>query len=73
MVRDGTAFIDFNESFRFNSFGGEGYTSQLRQIVYTATEFQTVQSVQFLVDGERLSYLGPESPYIGDPLSRESL
>jgi spore germination protein GerM len=72
-IREGTAYIDFNESFRFNSFGGEGYKSQLQQIVYTATEFQTVKSVQFLVNGERISYLGPESPYIGDPLSRESL
>ena len=72
-IREGTAYIDFNESFRFNSFGGEGYKSQLQQIVYTATEFQTVKSVQVLVNGERLSYLGPESPYVGDPLSRESL
>jgi len=72
-IRDETAYIDFNESFRFNAFGGEGYTSQLKQIVFTATEFQNVKSVQFLVNGERISYLGPESPYIGDPLSRESL
>jgi germination protein M len=72
-IQSGTAFIDFNESFRFNSFGGEGYRSQLQQIVFTATEFQTVKAVQFLVNGERLSYLGPESPYIGEPLYRESL
>jgi germination protein M len=72
-IRGETAFIDFNESFRFNAFGGEGYKSQLQQIVFTATEFQNVKSVQFLVNGERVSYLGPESPYIGEPLSRESL
>ena len=72
-VKNGTAFVDFNESFRFNSFGGEGYRSQLRQIVYTATEFQTVAEVQILVNGEKLSYLGPESPFIGEPLNRESL
>ncbi len=72
-IREGTAFIDFNELFRFNAFGSEGYRSQLKQIVFTATEFQTVQSVQFLINGERRSYLGPESPYIGEPLSRQSL
>lgn len=72
-IRGETAYIDFNESFRFNAFGGEGYKSQLQQIVFTATEFQNVKSVQFLVNGERISYLGPESPYIGEPLSRESL
>lgn len=72
-VQGGTAFIDFNESFRFNSFGGEGYRSQLQQIVFTATEFQTVQTVQVLVNGEKISYLGPESPFVGEPLSRDSL
>ena len=72
-INGGTAYIDFNEAFRFNSFGGEGYRSQLQQIVFTATEFQTVKSVQFLVNGERISYLGPESPFVGEPLSRDSL
>ena len=72
-IRGDTAYIDFNESFRFNSFGREGYRSQLQQIVFTATEFQTVKLVQFLINGERISYLGPDSPYVGEPLSRESL
>lgn len=72
-IRGETAYINFNESFRFNAFGEEGYRSQLQQIVFTATEFQNVKSVQFLINGERISYLGPESPFIGEPLSRESL
>jgi len=72
-VRGDTAYIDFNESFRFNTFGREGYRYQLEQIIYTATEFQTVHNVQILIDGERLSYLGPESPFVGEPLSRDSL
>ncbi len=73
VVRGSTAYIDFNEAFRFNTFGREGYRYQLQQIVYTATEFQTVRSVQILVEGERISYLGPESPFVGEPLTRESL
>ena len=72
-IQDGVAYIDFNESFRFNPFGGEGYVSQLKQIVYTATEFPTVKQVQILINGDKLSYLGPESPFIGDPLTRNSL
>ena len=72
-VRGNTAYIDFSEAFRFNAFGQEGYRYQLQQIVYTATEFQTVRDVQILIEGERQSYLGPESPFIGEPLSRESL
>ncbi len=73
VVRGDTAYINFNEPFRFNTFGREGYLYQLRQVVYTATEFGTVRNVQILIDGERVSYLGPESPYIGEPISRESL
>lgn len=73
LVKDGTAYIDFNESFRFNSFGGEGYVSQLKQIVFTATEFPTVEQVQILINGDKIAYLGPESPFVGDPLSRKSL
>ena len=70
-IRGNTAHIDFNEPFRFNTFGKEGYKYQLKQIVFTATEFQTVQQVQILVEGEILPYLGPESPFVGQPLTRE--
>ena len=71
-VRGDTAYVDFNESFRFNTFGREGYRFQLQQIVFTATEYHSVANVQILIDGERLFYLGPESPFIGEPLSRDS-
>ena len=71
-VRGNTAYVDFNESFRFNTFGREGYRFQLQQIVFTATEYQSVENVQILVEGEKLSYLGPESPFVGEPLSRDS-
>lgn len=71
-VKKGTAFLDFNEAFTFNSFGVEGYVAQLSQIVYTATEFPTVDAVQFLIEGRKVEYLGPEGVYIGKPLQRES-
>ena len=71
-VTDGTAYINFNESFRFNSLGKEGYVAQLKQIVYTATEFSTVDSVQILIEGETYEYLGPEGVFIGKPLTRNS-
>lgn len=72
-VRGDTAFIDFSEEFRFNTFGKEGYRQQIRQVVYTATEFRTVSRVQLTVDGQTISYLGPESPFVGEPLTRDSL
>ncbi|MCL2293920.1 MAG: GerMN domain-containing protein [Spirochaetes bacterium] len=71
-VADGTAFMDFNENFLFNSFGREGYIGQLQQIIYSATEFPTVRRIQILIDGKTLNYLGSEGIYIGKPLTRDS-
>lgn len=70
-IKDGTAYMDFNENFLFNSFGREGYMVQLKQIVYTATEFSTVKKVQILIDGKYINYLG-EGIYIGKPIARQS-
>jgi len=70
-IEDGVAFLDFNEQFRFNALGIEGYKSQVEQIVYTATEFSTVSKVQFLIDGQRIEYLGGEGFWVGGPLGRE--
>lgn len=66
-----TAFLDFNEQFRFNTLGIEGYKAQVEQIVYTATEFTTVNKVQILVEGQRIDYLGGEGFWVGAPLGRD--
>ncbi len=71
-VSDGVAQLNFSGEFEFNQYGIEGTRGQLQQIVYTATAFPTVESVQFLVDGERRDYLGGEGVWIGTPLSRNS-
>lgn len=71
-VKNGIATLNFNEDFEFNTYGVEGCIGQLMQIVYTATEFSTVKSVQFLIEGERKDYLGTEGQWIGSPLSRSS-
>jgi len=70
-VRGNTAYISFSEDFLFNTFGVEGYVAQLRQIVWTVTEFSNVKDVQVLVEGRRLDYLG-EGIWIGSPISRQS-
>ena len=70
-VRGSTAYINFSEDFMFNTFGVEGYVAQLRQIVWTVTEFSTVKDVQILVEGRRLDYLG-EGIWIGSPINRQS-
>ena len=71
-VDGGTAYLDFNEAFRFNTLGSEGLKAQLQQIVFTTTEFSTVKNVQILIEGEKQDYLGPEGVYIGTPLNRNS-
>ena len=71
-VRGATAYLNFNEAFMYNHYGIEGYAGQLKQIVFTATAFPSVQDVQILIEGERHDYLGGEGVYIGRPLSRNS-
>lgn len=69
-VKDGVATVNVSEDFQFNQFGIEGYIGQLAQVVFTATAFPTVTSVQFLVEGQRREYLGAEGVWIGTPLDR---
>lgn len=71
-VSDGVAYLNFNDVFEFNPYGVEGAIHQLEQIVYTATSFSTVNSVQFLIDGKKREYMGSEGQWIGSPLSRAS-
>lgn len=70
-VKDGVAILNLSEEFQFNQYGIEGYLGQLSQIVFTATSFSTVKSVQFLIDGQKKEYLGAEGIWIGTPLSRD--
>ncbi len=71
-VEGGTAYLNFNETFRFNPLGREGYLAQLKQVIYTATEFSNIRDVQILIEGVVRDYLGGEGFYIGGPLNRES-
>ena len=71
-VKDGVAFINVSEEFQFNQYGIDGALAQLLQVVFTATEFSTVKSVQFLIEGQKKEYLGAEGVWIGSPLSRSS-
>jgi len=70
-VKNGVASINLSDEFQFNQYGIEGYLGQLSQVVFTATTFPTVTSVQFLIEGQRREYLGAEGVWIGTPLSRE--
>ncbi len=72
-VQNGTAYLNFNEAFRFNPMGMDGYEAQIRQLVYTATEFSTIDRVQILLEGQVNDYLGAEGIFIGEPLGRKDL
>jgi spore germination protein GerM len=52
--------------------GVEGFVAQLQQIIYSTTEFPTVDRVQILIEGKRVEYLGGEGIYIGEPISRNT-
>jgi spore germination protein GerM len=71
IIRGTTAYLSFSDEFQFNTFGVEGYAAQLRQIIWTVTEFPTVNDVQILIEGRRVDYLG-EGIYIGSPVDRQS-
>jgi germination protein M len=70
-IDNGIAYLNFNENIRFNTFGTDGYEAELKQIVYTATEFPTVSSVKFLIENREIDYLS-EGINISRPLSRSS-
>lgn len=70
-VKDGVAYLNFNEDFCFNSDGNVGILNQLMQIVYTATTFSTVNSVQFQIEGKVEEYIG-DGIWVGTPLSKMS-
>jgi hypothetical protein len=70
-VQQGTAYLSFDENFLYNTLGAEAYADQVKQIVWTATEFPTVKNVQILIEGRKENYLG-DNVWIGEPLTRES-
>ena len=71
-VRGNTAYISFSEDFQYNNYGVDGYAGQLREVVYTATEFPNVNNVQILIEGRQINFLG-EGIWIGSPLNRDML
>lgn len=69
LVRGNTAYLSFSEEFQYGSHGREGFAAQIRQIVWTATEFPNVNDVQLLIEGKRVDFLS-EGVMIGNPIGR---
>jgi type II secretory pathway pseudopilin PulG len=64
-----TAYLDFNQEFRYNTRGSEGCAAQIKQIVWTATEFPNIQNVLFLIEGKKVDFLS-EGVVISNPIGR---
>ncbi len=70
-IRGSTAIVDFSDDFLYNRYGMEGYVAQLRQIVYTLTEFANISEVRFLIEGKPRDYI-TEGVSLDLPWSRAS-
>ncbi len=72
-VRNGVAYLDFNANFTSSRSGREGSIFLLRQLIYTCTEFSTVDKVQFLINGKTQTYFTDDGIAIDKPLGRGDL
>lgn len=69
-IKNTVATINFSSEFLYNKYGVDGFRGQLMQVVYTATYFDSIKSVQILINGEKTDFLGSEGVWIGSPLTR---
>ena len=72
-LKNSTAILSFSEEFSHNTLGNEGLLGELKQVVWTATQFSTVNEVQFLIGGQYRDSLGEEGLSIAKPLGRSTL
>lgn len=66
-----TAVIDFNGAIEENATGNI-LLSRIDQIVYTATQFGTVDSIMIKVNGRAKKFLGNEGLSVSGPIHRKS-
>jgi spore germination protein GerM len=68
-VADGVAAVDLSR--QFESGGGSlSMMGRVAQIVYTATSFDDVEAVRFLLEGVAIEFLGGEGLIIDEPQTR---
>lgn len=69
-ITDGLAHVDL--SSEFESGGGTfSMAARLAQVVFTLTQFPTVQEVEFRLDGESVTVFSSEGIIIEGPVGRE--
>jgi germination protein M len=68
-IDDGIASVDLTSEFETGG-GSASMQARLAQVVYTITQFPTVEGVVFSLDGEPIEVLGGEGVIIDHPLTR---
>jgi len=70
-VADGTATVDLSREFQT---GGGSMSMALRvaQVVYTLTQFPTVERVAFRIEGEPVDAIGGEGIAVSPPVGRDA-
>ena len=69
-VEGDTVYLNFNENFEFNPLGNEGTMVQIYQFVYTATQFEGIDNVIFLINGQLNETIGAEGAIENMPFRR---
>lgn len=72
-IKDRIALVSLSPDFERNASGSEGVAGQLREIVWTATQFGSVDGVQFLIDGQYRDSLADGEISLLTPLTRQTV
>jgi len=70
-IKNGVAYINFNSQFEFGT-GTKIMNSRVYQVVFTATQFSTVNKVQIFLEGKGKTNFAGEGVDLSHPLSRRA-
>jgi germination protein M len=68
-IEDGTATVDLSSEYESGG-GSASMFARLAQVVYTLTEFPTVERVSFMLDGEPVDVFSGEGIVLEKPVTR---
>ena len=71
-IEDGVATVDLSREFEAGNDNGS-QIGRLGQVVYTLTQFSTVKSVAFRIDGRPVRVFGSEGIVLDSPVGRADL
>jgi hypothetical protein len=69
-IADGTATVDMSREFEAGG-GSALILGRLAQLVYTLTEFPSIDRVRLLLDGQSVETFSGEGVMVGEPLTRQ--